>query len=66
LRLAEELNVRATTVTEFHQSFLAARTDNLQAALFYFDYSRIKAQEDSRLKAQEDSRLKEQAEKFNV
>jgi len=50
LRLAEELAVRRATVTEFFLAYVYSNTDNLQACLFYLDYTRLKKEEESKKK----------------
>jgi hypothetical protein len=44
LRLAEELAVRKSTISEFFRAFAMSSTDNIQAVIFYLDYSRAKLQ----------------------
>jgi hypothetical protein len=44
LRLAEELRNRKATVTEFFLAYVYSNTDNIQANLHYFDYTRLKKQ----------------------
>lgn len=49
LRLAEELEVRRATITEFFLAYVYSNTDNIQANLHYLDYTRLK-KEDERKK----------------
>ena len=42
LRLTEALASRNATITEFVEAYDRADTDNLEAALFYFDYLRLR------------------------
>lgn len=51
LRLAEELQVRKATVTEFFLAYVYSNTDNIQANLSYLDYSRLKKEEEKKKKA---------------
>ena len=46
LRLAEELAIRKATITEFYLAFVYSNTENIQANLFYLDYTRIKKAEE--------------------
>ena len=46
LRLAEELRNRKATITEFFLSFCYSNTENIQANLHFYDYRRIKRDED--------------------
>jgi len=46
LRLAEELMIRKTTIKSFFTAYVRSQTDNIQANLHYFDYFRIKDEED--------------------
>lgn len=48
LRLAEELQVRKATITEFFLAYVYSNTDNIQANLSYLDYTRLKKQEEQR------------------
>ncbi|MGI6679981.1 MAG: type IV secretory system conjugative DNA transfer family protein [Bdellovibrionota bacterium] len=50
LRLCEELAIRNATITEFFLTYIYSNTDNIQANLYYLDYSRIKKEEESRRK----------------
>lgn len=60
LRLAEELDVRKATITEFFLAYVYSNTDNIQANLHYLDYTRLKRQEEEkkRLARAEAARLK--------
>ena len=46
LRLAEELQVRKATITEFFLAYVYSNTDNIQANLHYLDYTRLKKEEE--------------------
>jgi ATP-dependent Clp protease ATP-binding subunit ClpX len=46
LRLAEELANRKATITEFFLAYVYSNTDNIQANLFYLDYTRLKTEEE--------------------
>ncbi len=48
LRLAEELDVRKATITEFFLAYVYSNTDNIQANLNYLDYTRLKRQEEEK------------------
>ena len=50
LRLAEELQVRKATITEFFLAYVYSNTDNIQANLSYLDYSRLKMEEERKKK----------------
>jgi hypothetical protein len=50
LRLAEELQVRGATITEFFLAYVYSNTDNIQANLSYLDYTRLKKEEDKKKK----------------
>jgi hypothetical protein len=50
LRLAEELQVRKATVTEFFLAYVYSNTDNIQANLSYLDYTRLKKEEEKKKK----------------
>ncbi len=50
LRLAEELQVRRATITEFYLSYRESQTDNIQANLSYLDYTRLKKEEERKKK----------------
>jgi hypothetical protein len=47
LRLAEELWIRSSTITDFFLSYVYSNTDNIQANLHYLDYTRLKKQEEN-------------------
>ena len=46
LRLAEELQNRKATITEFFLAYVYSNTDNIQANLHYLDYTRLKKEEE--------------------
>jgi type IV secretory pathway TraG/TraD family ATPase VirD4 len=48
LRLAEELQNRKATVTEFFLAYVYSNTDNIQANLCYLDYTRLKKEEEKK------------------
>jgi type IV secretion system protein VirD4 len=48
LRLAEELQNRKATITEFFLAYVYSNTDNIQANLCYLDYSRLKKEEEKK------------------
>lgn len=48
LRLCEELAIRNATITEFFLTYIYSNTDNIQANLYYLDYSRIKKEEEKK------------------
>lgn len=50
LRLLEELKVRKASINEFSLSYVYSNTDNIQANLYYLDYSRLKKEEDGKKK----------------
>jgi type IV secretory pathway TraG/TraD family ATPase VirD4 len=50
VRLAEELQVRKATITEFFLAYVYSNTDNIQANLSYLDYTRLKKEEEKRKK----------------
>ena len=50
LRLAEELQNRSATITEFFLAYVYSNTDNIQANLHYLDYTRLKKEEEKRKK----------------
>lgn len=50
LRLAEELQVRKATITEFFLAYVYSNTDNIQANLSYLDYTRLKKEEERKKK----------------
>ena len=51
LRLAEELQIRKATVTEFFLAYVYSNTDNIQANLSYLDYTRLKREEEKKKRA---------------
>jgi hypothetical protein len=59
VRLAEELQVRRATITEFFLSYVYSNTDNIQANLSYLDYTRLKKEEESKKKEAAARKLKE-------
>ena len=59
-RLAEELAVRKATIVEFFMAYVYSNTDNVEANLFYLDYTRLKkAEEDKKRKASQGPTTKE-------
>jgi len=48
LRLAEELANRKATIQEFFLAYVYSNTDNIQANLYYLDYSRLKKEEEKK------------------
>ncbi|RMD87264.1 MAG: hypothetical protein D6808_01750, partial [Candidatus Dadabacteria bacterium] len=63
LRLAEELQIRKATITEFFLAYVYSNTDNIQANLNYLDYTRLKRQEEERKrKARAEAAKKKAAE----
>ena len=48
LRLGEELAVRNATITEFFLAYVYSNTDNIQANLYYLDYTRLKKEEEKK------------------
>jgi len=62
LRLAEELQIRKATITEFFLAYVYSNTDNIQANLSYLDYSRLKKEEaqKKKLKAQAEQQKEEE------
>ncbi len=48
LRLAEELQNRKATITEFFLAYVYSNTDNIQANLCYLDYTRLKKEEEKK------------------
>jgi len=52
LRLAEELQNRKATITEFFLAYVYSNTDNIQANLSYLDYTRLKKEEEQKKKKQ--------------
>ena len=47
-RLAQELEHRKATITEFFLAYVYSNTDNIQANLHYLDYARLKKQDDDK------------------
>lgn len=45
LQLCEELKKRKATITEFFLAYVYSNTENIQANLYYLDYTRIKKEE---------------------
>jgi hypothetical protein len=43
-RLAQELKLRQSSITEFFLAYVYSNTDNIQANLHYLDYLRLKKQ----------------------
>jgi len=52
VRLAEELQNRKCTITEFFLAYVYSNTDNIQANLSYLDYTRLKKAEEEKKKKQ--------------
>jgi hypothetical protein len=50
LRLAEELAARKATITNFFLAYAYSNTENIQANLYYLDYTRLKKEEEQRKK----------------
>jgi hypothetical protein len=48
VRLAEELMVRKSTITEFFLAYVYSNTDDIMANLHYLDYTRIKKAEEEK------------------
>lgn len=46
LRLIDELLTRKATITEFFLAYVYSNSDNIQANLFYLDYTRLKKEEE--------------------
>jgi ATP-dependent Clp protease ATP-binding subunit ClpX len=53
LRLAEEILIRKATITEFFLAYVYSNTDDIQANLYYFDYTRLKKEEEKKKKEQQ-------------
>ncbi len=51
LRLAEELANRNATITEFFLAHVYSNSDNIQANLFFLDYTRLKQKEGPRIQS---------------
>jgi type IV secretory pathway TraG/TraD family ATPase VirD4 len=62
LRLAEELDIRKATITEFFLAYVYSNTDNIQANLNYLDYSRLKRQEEEKKRQARADAAKKKAE----
>lgn len=62
LRLAEELQVRKATVTEFFLAYVYSNTDNIQANLNYLDYTRLKRQEEEKKRKARAAAAKQKAQ----
>jgi ATP-dependent Clp protease ATP-binding subunit ClpX len=54
-RLAQELQRRKATITEFFLAYVYSNTDNIQANLHYLDYTRLKKQDDDKKHKGDDS-----------
>ncbi|RMH04893.1 MAG: AAA family ATPase [Planctomycetota bacterium] len=63
LRLAEELDFRKATITDFFLAAVYAGTDNIQACLHYFDYLRLKRREEELKRRRRAKEAREQREK---
>jgi len=50
VRLAEELQHRKATITDFFMSYVYSNTDNIQANLHYLDYQSLKKAEEAKKK----------------
>jgi hypothetical protein len=50
VRLAEGLQVRKATITEFFLAYVYSNTDNIQANVSYLDYTRLKKEEERKKK----------------
>lgn len=48
LRVAEEIKLRESTITEFYQAFVYSNSDLIQANLSYLDYSRVRQEEEKK------------------
>jgi type IV secretory pathway TraG/TraD family ATPase VirD4 len=64
LRLAEELDIRKATITEFFLAYVYSNTDNIQANLNYLDYSRLKRQEEEKKRQARADAAKKKAEEI--
>ena len=51
VRLAEELASRNATISEFFLSYIYSNTNNIQANLYYLDYTRLKKEQEKKDKA---------------
>ena len=54
LRLCRELAQRKASITEFFLAYVYSNTDNIQANLFYLDYTRLKKEEEARRRKKDD------------
>lgn len=63
LRLAEELLTRAATITEFFLAYVYSNTDNIQANLFYLDYTRLKREDEKKKRDEADQKAKDGTDK---
>jgi hypothetical protein len=63
LRLAEELQIRKATITEFFLAYVYSNTDNIQANLSYLDYSRLKKEEEQKKKLKAQAELQKEQKK---
>lgn len=50
LKVARELVARKVSITEFFLAYVYSNTDNIQANLYYLDYTRLKKEEEKRKK----------------
>lgn len=64
LRLAEELDIRKATITEFFLAYVYSNTDNIQANLNYLDYTRLKRQEEEKKRQARADAAKKKAEEM--
>lgn len=51
LRLARELASRSASITEFFLAYVYSNTDNIEANLYYLDYTRLKKEEERKKRA---------------
>lgn len=64
LRLSEELLIRKATVTDFFLAYVYSNTDNIQANLFYLDYTTLKKEEENKKKKEaEEKKAEEEKQK---
>ncbi len=54
LNLAEELRNRNATIRELHRAYIHSDTDNIQANLYFLDYTRLKKEEERKRRLSED------------
>jgi serine/threonine protein kinase len=66
LRLAEELNKRKATITEFYDTLRVADVGNMQAVLYFLDYNRLKKEENLAKEKRLIEQQTERAEKDNL